>query len=50
MQVKKIDVKPINEIEQIENVAIKRNETKLDQIKTRTNDLLSISSVFFFEN
>ncbi len=47
MQVKKIDVKPINEIEQIENVAIKRNETKLDQIKTRTNDLLSISSVSF---
>jgi len=47
MQVKKIDVKPINEIEQIENVAIKRNETKLDQIKTRTNDLLSISSISF---
>jgi hypothetical protein len=48
MKIKKIDIKSLEEItEQNEQEIMKINETKLNQIKARTYDLLSISSISF---
>jgi hypothetical protein len=48
MKIKKIDVKSLEEItEQNEQGTFKKNETKLNQIKARTYDILSLSSISF---